>query len=98
MGKALLREAAANVLRVSMELGGCAPFIVFDDADLERAVAAAKSAKLRNMGEACNAANRFYVAHELADEFATEARHRIQRACGRGWSRPRNRYRAHHHL
>ena len=71
VGKALLREAAANVLRVSMELGGCAPFIVFDDADLERAVAAAKSAKLRNMGEACNAANRFYVAHELADEFAT---------------------------
>ena len=70
VGKGLLREAADNVLRTSMELGGCAPFIVFGDADLDRAVAAAKSAKLRNMGEACNAANRFYVSRELADEFA----------------------------
>ena len=70
VGKRLLREAADNVLRTSMELGGCAPFIVFGDADLDRAVAAAKSAKLRNMGEACNAANRFYVSRELADEFA----------------------------
>ncbi len=70
VGKALLRQAADNVLRTSMELGGCAPFIVFADADLDRAVQAARSAKLRNMGEACNAANRFYVAHEVADEFA----------------------------
>ena len=70
VGKGLLREAADNVLRTSMELGGCAPFIVFGDADLDRAVAAAKSVKLRNMGEACNAANRFYVSRELADEFA----------------------------
>lgn len=70
VGRGLLREAADNVLRTSMELGGCAPFIVFGDADLDRAVTAAKSAKLRNMGEACNAANRFYVSRELADEFA----------------------------
>ena len=70
VGRKLLHGAADNVLRTSMELGGCAPFIVFGDADLDRAVAAAKSAKLRNMGEACNAANRFYVSRELADEFA----------------------------
>ncbi len=70
VGKTLLREAADNVLRTSMELGGCAPFIVFADANLERAVAAAKAAKLRNMGEACNAANRFYVQREVAEEFA----------------------------
>lgn len=69
VGKDLLRQAAGNVLRTSMELGGCAPFIVFDDADLDRAVTAAKAAKLRNMGEACNAANRFYVQAGIADEF-----------------------------
>ena len=70
VGKVLLRDAAANVLRTSMELGGCAPFVVFADADLDRAVTAAKTAKLRNMGEACNAANRFYVQRDVADEFA----------------------------
>jgi succinate-semialdehyde dehydrogenase/glutarate-semialdehyde dehydrogenase len=61
VGVALLKEAADNVLRTSMELGGCAPFIVFEDADVEKAVAGARQAKLRNMGEACTAANRFYV-------------------------------------
>jgi succinate-semialdehyde dehydrogenase/glutarate-semialdehyde dehydrogenase len=70
VGSALLREAADRVLRTSMELGGCAPFLVFDDADLEAAVAGARLAKLRNMGEACTAANRFYVQEAVADEFA----------------------------
>lgn len=69
-GTALLREAASNVVRTSMELGGNAPFIVFDDADLEAAVVAARTTKLRNMGEACNAANRFYVQAGIAEEFA----------------------------
>ena len=70
-GMALMREAAGNVVRTSMELGGNAPFIVFEDADLDAAVAAARATKLRNMGEACNAANRFYVHSSIAEEFAS---------------------------
>ena len=70
VGMALMEEAARNVVRTSMELGGCAPFIVFQDADLERAVAAAHRTKLRNMGEACNAANRFYVHADLVEDFS----------------------------
>lgn len=71
VGMALMAEAASNVVRTSMELGGCAPFVVFDDADLDLAVKAARLTKLRNMGEACNAANRFYVHETIAEEFAT---------------------------
>ena len=70
VGMALMEEAARNVVRTSMELGGCAPFIVFEDADLDRAVAAAHKTKLRNMGEACNAANSFYVHSSVAEEFS----------------------------
>ncbi|MFC7404613.1 NAD-dependent succinate-semialdehyde dehydrogenase [Georgenia alba] len=70
VGSALLKEAADNVLRTSMELGGCAPFLVFEDADLDAAVAGARLAKLRNMGEACTAANRLYVHRSIADDFA----------------------------
>lgn len=70
VGKALLEEAAGNVLRTSMELGGCAPFIVFEDADLDAALLGARQAKLRNMGEACTAANHFLVHESLGDEFA----------------------------
>jgi delta 1-pyrroline-5-carboxylate dehydrogenase len=69
VGRVLLHQAADQVLRSSMELGGNAPFLVFDDADLDRAIAGAMVAKLRNMGESCTAANRFYVADALADEF-----------------------------
>ncbi|WP_405102807.1 NAD-dependent succinate-semialdehyde dehydrogenase [Micromonospora sp. NBC_01412] len=69
VGRALLRQAADNVLRTSMELGGNAPFLVFDDADLDAAVAGATAAKLRNMGEACTAANRFFVHEAIAGEF-----------------------------
>lgn len=69
VGKLLLRGAADNVLRTSMELGGNAPFIVCEDADLDIAVEGAMMAKLRNMGEACTAANRFYVHDALADRF-----------------------------
>ncbi|ROR72566.1 NAD-dependent succinate-semialdehyde dehydrogenase [Bogoriella caseilytica] len=70
VGKALLGEASQNVLRTSMELGGCAPFLVFEDADLDVALQAARAAKLRNIGEACTAANSFYVHESLAEEFA----------------------------
>jgi succinate-semialdehyde dehydrogenase/glutarate-semialdehyde dehydrogenase len=70
VGQTLLREAADNVLRTSMELGGCAPFIVFEDADLDVAVASALTAKTRSNGEACNAANTFYVHRSLAQEFS----------------------------
>lgn len=70
VGQALLREAADNVLRTSMELGGCAPFIVFEDADLDAALEGALKAKLRNMGEACTAANRFLVHESVAEEFS----------------------------
>jgi succinate-semialdehyde dehydrogenase/glutarate-semialdehyde dehydrogenase len=70
VGRTLIAKAAANVLRVSMELGGNAPFIVFDDADLDAAVEGALLAKMRNIGEACTAANRFHVAGPVAAEFA----------------------------
>ena len=70
VGKTLLKAAADNVLRTSMELGGNAPFIVFEDADLDQAVAGAMGAKMRNIGEACTAANRFIVHESVAEEFA----------------------------
>lgn len=70
VGRGLLEQAAQNVLRTSMELGGNAPFLVFEDADLDAAVEGAVAAKLRNIGEACTAANRFYVHASVADEFS----------------------------
>ena len=70
VGRRLLADASETVLRTSMELGGNAPFVVFEDADLDAAVAGAMLAKLRNMGEACTAANRFIVHESVADEFA----------------------------
>jgi succinate-semialdehyde dehydrogenase/glutarate-semialdehyde dehydrogenase len=70
VGRNLLRDAADRVLRTSMELGGNAPFLVFADADLEAAVSGAMLAKMRNMGEACTAANRFLVQESVAEEFA----------------------------
>jgi len=72
VGRSLMAQASEQVLRVSMELGGNAPFIVFDDADLEAAVDGAMIAKLRNIGEACTAANRFYIAAGVADDFAQQ--------------------------
>ena len=70
VGQRLIADAAHQVLKVSMELGGNAPFIVFEDADLDKAIEGAMLAKLRNMGEACTAANRFLVHESVADEFA----------------------------
>ena len=69
VGRKLIEQSAHNVLRVSMELGGNAPFLVFDDADVDDAVEGAVIAKMRNIGEACTAANRFHVAEKLQDEF-----------------------------
>ncbi|MCB0931152.1 MAG: NAD-dependent succinate-semialdehyde dehydrogenase [Mycobacterium sp.] len=69
VGKALVKQSADALLRTSMELGGNAPFVVFDDADVDTAVDAAMLAKMRNGGEACTAANRLYVANPLLDEF-----------------------------
>ncbi|MFJ3035104.1 NAD-dependent succinate-semialdehyde dehydrogenase [Curtobacterium pusillum] len=69
VGSALLKQAADNVLKTSMELGGNAPLLVFDDADLDTAVTAAMLAKFRNVGEACTAANRFFVQEGIADDF-----------------------------
>ena len=69
VGRRLMAEASQNVLRTSMELGGNAPFIVFEDADLDKAVEGAMAAKMRNMGEACTAANRFLVHESVAQEF-----------------------------
>ena len=77
VGKALLRKSADQVLRTSMELGGNAPFVVFDDADLDAAIDGAVAAKLRNMGEACTAANRFLVHVEVADDFARRLAERL---------------------
>src|SRR4029078_2582851 len=70
VGRRLVEQSADQLLRVSMELGGNAPFLVFEDADLDAAVAGAMVAKMRNMGEACTAANRLLVQESIADEFA----------------------------
>ena len=69
VGKALLKQASDALLRTSMELGGNAPLVVFDDADVDAAVEGAMLAKMRNGGEACTAANRLYVANPLLDDF-----------------------------
>ena len=69
VGKALVKQSADKLLRTSMELGGNAPFVVFDDADVDAAVEGAMLAKMRNGGEACTAANRFYVAAPLLEDF-----------------------------
>src|SRR5499426_3708572 len=70
VGRKLLHEAAGNIVKPAMELGGNAPFIVFEDADIDAAIDGAMIAKMRNMGEACTAANRFYVHEKVHDEFA----------------------------
>jgi succinate-semialdehyde dehydrogenase/glutarate-semialdehyde dehydrogenase len=70
VGRKLIAQAAEGVLNVSMELGGNAPFLIFDDADLDAAVEGAMIAKMRNIGEACTSANRFHVAESVAGEFA----------------------------
>ena len=72
VGRTLLKESADNVLRTSMELGGNAPFVVLDDANIDDAVAGAMLAKMRNGGAACTAANRFIVAKSIAEEFTTK--------------------------
>jgi succinate-semialdehyde dehydrogenase/glutarate-semialdehyde dehydrogenase len=77
VGRKLIAQAADNVLRVSMELGGNAPFLIFDDADLDAAVEGAMIAKMRNIGEACTAANRFHVAEPVAGEFADRLAERM---------------------
>jgi succinate-semialdehyde dehydrogenase / glutarate-semialdehyde dehydrogenase len=70
VGRTLIEQSAQQILRVSMELGGNAPFLVFEDADLDAAVEGALLAKMRNVGEACTAANRFHVHESVAEEFA----------------------------
>src|SRR6202163_437286 len=72
VGRKLLHEAADNIVKSAMELGGNAPFIVFEDADIDAAIDGAMIAKMRNMGEACTAANRFYVQERVHDEFANK--------------------------
>lgn len=72
VGRKLMEQASEQILRVSMELGGNAPFLVFGDADVDKAVTGAMLAKMRNMGEACTAANRFYVHESIAEEFSAE--------------------------
>ena len=72
VGRLLVEQSAAGLLRTSMELGGNAPFLVFGDADVDAAVEGAVIAKMRNIGEACTAANRFHVADRVADEFASK--------------------------
>jgi succinate-semialdehyde dehydrogenase/glutarate-semialdehyde dehydrogenase len=85
VGRHLLARASENVLRTSMELGGNAPFLVFRDADISAAVDGAMIAKLRNMGEACTAANRFIVHEDVASDFSAQLAHRMASAvCGPG--------------
>ena len=77
VGRKLMEQASEQILRVSMELGGNAPFLVFGDADVDKAVDGAMLAKMRNMGEACTAANRFYVHESLAEEFSDKLAKRM---------------------
>ena len=85
VGRRLVVQSAQQLLRVSMELGGNAPFVVFEDADVEEAVEGALLAKMRNGGEACTAANRFYVHERLLDAFAQRLSQRMaQLRVGRG--------------
>lgn len=85
VGKKLIAQAAEGVLRVSMELGGNAPFVVFEDADLDKAVDGALAAKFRNIGQACTAANRFIVHADVAEAFADRVSERVRAmSIGRG--------------
>ncbi|GAA2062832.1 NAD-dependent succinate-semialdehyde dehydrogenase [Williamsia deligens] len=77
VGKLLLQQASGTVMRTSMELGGNAPFVVCADADVDRAVEGAMVAKMRNMGEACTAANRIFVHRDVVDEFAAKLTSRM---------------------
>nr|WP_206615174.1 NAD-dependent succinate-semialdehyde dehydrogenase [Rhodococcus spongiicola] len=77
VGRQLVEKSAKGLLRTSMELGGNAPFVVFDDADVDAAVEGAMLAKLRNGGEACTAANRFHVANAVLEEFTTKLTERM---------------------
>lgn len=78
VGVKLLEQAASGILRTSMELGGNAPFVVFEDADLDKAVDGAMLAKFRNIGQACTAANRFIVQRSVADEFARRVTEKVK--------------------
>ena len=85
VGRVLVGQSAGQLQRMSMELGGNAPFIVFEDADLDAAVNGAMTAKMRNMGEACTAANRFLVHADVAEEFAQKLAERMGKlTVGRG--------------
>jgi succinate-semialdehyde dehydrogenase / glutarate-semialdehyde dehydrogenase len=85
VGRKLIEQSADQVLKVSMELGGNAPFLVFDDADVDDAVEGALIAKMRNIGEVCTAATRFHVGEKVADEFASKLADRMgQMKVGRG--------------
>ncbi|MDN5854408.1 MAG: NAD-dependent succinate-semialdehyde dehydrogenase [Actinomycetia bacterium] len=85
VGRRLVEQSAEGLLRVSMELGGNAPFVVFDDADVDAAVDGAMLAKMRNLGEACTAANRFIVHRSVADEFSAKLASRMgELRVGRG--------------
>ncbi|WP_326944196.1 NAD-dependent succinate-semialdehyde dehydrogenase [Amycolatopsis sp. NBC_01307] len=78
VGRKLLEQCADKVLRTSMELGGNAPFLVFEDADMDAAIEGAMLAKMRNIGEACTAANRFYVQRGVVEEFSRRLTERMQ--------------------
>jgi succinate-semialdehyde dehydrogenase/glutarate-semialdehyde dehydrogenase len=85
VGRKLVEQSAQGLLRTSMELGGNAPFLVFGDADVDAAVDGAIIAKMRNIGEACTAANRFHVAGKVADEFASKLASKLgEMKVGRG--------------
>lgn len=85
VGRALMKQAADGILRTSMELGGNAPFVIFSDADLDKAVEGALAAKFRNIGQACTAANRFIVHEDVAAEFGRRVADRVnQMRVGRG--------------
>ncbi|GGC67627.1 NAD-dependent succinate-semialdehyde dehydrogenase [Hoyosella rhizosphaerae] len=85
VGKILLEQCSKTVMRTSMELGGNAPFIVFDDANIDEAVAGAIAAKMRNIGQACTAANRIYVQRGVAEEFSTKLTEKMSEyTVGRG--------------
>ena len=87
VGRKLLKSAADQVLKPAMELGGNAPVIVFDDADMDTAIEGTMQAKMRNLGEACTAANRIYVHDSIAGEFTKRLTARMSAPSGESGSK-----------
>ena len=94
VGKVLMEQCAGTIKKISLELGGNAPFLVFDDADIDAAVVGAMASKFRNAGQTCVCANRFIVQRSVAKEFADKLKTAMEKNGGRQWRHRRGYHRA----